>query len=77
MDAWGRTMIFTDWLHRTNEIMVKNYSVTLTDLGAHDDERLESAWKQGETPLEFVVWFGEKYDLIHNEAGRGVVRPTE
>lgn len=73
----GTTMIFTDWLHRTNEIMVKNYSVTLADLGAHEDERLKSAWKEGETPLEYVEWFGEKYELIHNDAGRGVVRPTE
>lgn len=70
-------MIFTDWLLRTNEIMVTNYSVTLAGLGAHEDERLEAAWKEGEAPLEFVVWFGEKYDLTHNDAGRGVVRPTE
>lgn len=70
-------MIFADWLRRTNEIMVKNYSVTLENLGAHEDERLEAAWKRGDAPLEFVAWFGEKYDLIHIDAGRGVVTPIE
>jgi hypothetical protein len=70
-------MIFSDWLRRTNEIMVKNYSVTLADLGAHDDERLRTAWKEGDTPLEFVAWFGEKYDLTHEDEWRCVVKPTE
>lgn len=70
-------MIFDDWLRRMNEIMVKNYSITLADLGAHEDERLRAAWEEDETPLEYVEWFGEKYDLIHNDAWRGVVRPTE
>lgn len=70
-------MSFADWLHRTNQIMVKNYSVTLADLGAHEDSRLKAAWERGDTPLEFVVWFGEKYDLIHIDAGRGIVTPIE
>jgi hypothetical protein len=67
-------MTFEEWLRSANEIMIKNYSVTLTDLGAHDDERLSAAWGSGETPLEYVDWFGEKYDLIRNEVGR--VGPT-
>lgn len=32
-------MNFTEWARRVNEIMVKNYSVTLEVLGAHRDER--------------------------------------
>lgn len=70
-------MMFSDWLRAANEIMVKNYSVTLEGLGAHEDERLKAAWKQGETPLEYVAWFGEKYDLIHKDAGRGIATPIE
>jgi hypothetical protein len=57
--------------------MVKNYKVTLEDLGAHDDPRLGSSWSNGETPLEYVEWFAEKYDLIHNDAARGITKPRE
>lgn len=70
-------MICTEWLRRTNEIMVKNFSVTLEGLGAHEDERLKSAWRAGETPLDYVAWLCEKYDLIHNDAAQGIVRPAE
>jgi hypothetical protein len=69
-------MTFEQWLKTVDEVMLRNYSVTLRDLGAHDDERLERCWRHNDTPLEFVTWFGEKYDLIHNDVARGITRPS-
>lgn len=39
------------------------YGIDMNDAGL-DDERLRTHWSSGETPNEFVHWFGQKYDLI-------------
>ncbi|MGH7584121.1 MAG: hypothetical protein ACREL5_12930 [Gemmatimonadales bacterium] len=43
--------------------MKRRYGLTWDD-ACGVDERLIPALNAGETPAEFVAWWGEKYDLI-------------
>lgn len=38
------------------------YAISLDDAGI-DDEFLKPHWEEKEAPFEFVLWFGNKYDL--------------
>ena len=39
------------------------FCIDMSDAGA-DPEQIIRYWKSGQSPAEFVDWFGEKYDLI-------------
>lgn len=42
--------------------MLKLFGIDTSAAGI-EEERLEKAQANGQTPKEFVIWFGEKYDL--------------
>ena len=43
------------------------YVLTIDDAGI-DDELLRAHWEENEPPFEFVIWYGNKYDLDPKEA---------
>lgn len=43
--------------------MLEEFCINLSDAGADRADVLRY-WKFGESPADFVAWFGEKYDLI-------------
>jgi hypothetical protein len=47
--------------------MLDVYAITIDDSGFEDDD-LRSHWEDKESPFEFVLWFGNKYDLDPKEA---------
>jgi hypothetical protein len=51
------------WRRATDAAMSNIYGIDTDDAGL-DDEWLKNHWSAGETPEEFVEWFGRKYDLI-------------
>jgi hypothetical protein len=61
------------WLAEVNQLMLKQYCITLEDGGCSKEDELRYAQQalEGaengspicETPQEFVDWYGEKYDL--------------
>lgn len=49
---------------QVNVELKRLYGVTWEDLGEEsDDPRLAFAYDDKESPKEFALWYGEKYDL--------------
>jgi hypothetical protein len=42
--------------------MLDRYAINLDDSGL-DDSYIDGHWRDGESPKEFVSWFGTKFDL--------------
>lgn len=53
---------FHIWRRSINRLLRVNYAITADDAGL-DTQQMQCYWKTGQTPNEFVHWFGEKYDL--------------
>ena len=53
---------FEKWRKASDAFMSKIYGIDTGDAGL-DDEWLKSHWSSGDTPQNFVEWFGRKYDL--------------
>lgn len=51
------------WAVEVNWLMQEQFCIDLSDAGADRSDGLRY-WKSGESPADFIVWFGEKYDLI-------------
>jgi len=65
----GRDMTtFEQWAHDVDALCVKHLSCTWVDL-AGDREPLERSFAAGETPLQFVEWWAEKYGLVWEGGG--------
>lgn len=54
------------WIATASDLLTKHWCITPADAGLTEAE-LVRAWRDGETPLEFVTWFAENYDLIRYE----------
>jgi hypothetical protein len=62
-DGWEWTEInFITWRVAVNRRLKNIYVIDLDEAGV-DDEFLKSHWEEKEPPSEFVLWFGNKYDL--------------
>jgi hypothetical protein len=62
-DGWTWTeATFANWRTAADRRLKEIYSITLEDTGV-DDEFLQTHWKDKEPPFEFVLWYGNKYDL--------------
>jgi hypothetical protein len=60
---------FTKWRKAADVLMSNIYGINTDDAGL-DDEWLKSHWRTGDSPKDFVDWFGQKHDLISKrEAG--------
>ena len=53
---------FDQWARDVDALCVKHLCCTWADL-AGDPEPLERGFASGETPMQFVQWLTEKYDL--------------
>jgi hypothetical protein len=62
-DGWVWTdMSLARWRGWVNLRFRTIYGITINDAGI-DDDLLKSHWEDKEPPFEFVLWFGNKYDL--------------
>lgn len=69
------TMGFDEWAQRVDALCRTHLACSWDDL-AGDREPLERGFEWGQTPLEFVQWLTEKFDLIWiDEPVRRVRRP--
>lgn len=57
---------FIQWANSVDRILQPEYAITIEDIGI-SESTLGKIWKSGETPAEYVRWFGQKYDLISRD----------
>lgn len=58
---------FAEWRRAVDQRLEEIYAITIEDAGV-DDEFLRTHWEGKEPPFEFVLWYGDKYDLDPKEA---------
>lgn len=61
-----------DWTRRVDALCREHLACDWHDLSG-DHEPLESGYEAGQTPMEFVRWFAEKYDLTWTDSDGRVV----
>ena len=62
-DGWEWTgTSFAKWRLAVNRRLKRIYAIGINDAGIGDDV-LKAHWEEKEPPFEFVLWFGNKYDL--------------
>jgi phage-related protein len=62
-DEWAWTDVdFEGWRGAVDRRMLEVYAISIEDSG-FDDDVLRYHWEEKESPFEFVLWFGNKYDL--------------
>lgn len=59
----GAAIVLQDYERAVTFHMLEEYGITWRD-ACGDAWPLEAAIARGESPEDFVQWFGEKYDLI-------------
>ena len=52
---------FEDWKKELEKCLLERYCLPITEI---DEDSLSTAYEEGETPQEFVEWYGNKYDLL-------------
>jgi hypothetical protein len=58
---------FAEWRRAVDQQLEKIFAITIEDAGV-DDDFLRAHWEGKESPFEFVLWYGNKYDLDPREA---------
>ena len=53
---------YDEWCGEVDERLRRIYCTSLEDAGLDEDYLLRH-WQSDEAPLEFVEWYGNKYDL--------------
>jgi hypothetical protein len=59
---------FNDWKQRVDELCLRHLACSWHDL-CGDMPPLQQAFEDGESPIGFVCWWAEKFDLQWREAG--------
>lgn len=59
-----------EWAKDVDRIMLDEFCINLSDAGADRADVLRY-WKSGQSPADFVDWFGEKYGLLRFELRYG------
>ncbi len=54
---------YRDWRKAINERLSEIYCITAEDAGFVEEYLVSQHWQSNEKPLEFVEWFGNKFDL--------------
>jgi hypothetical protein len=62
MESSKTSMSYRDWRSAVDEHLSAIHCITIEDAG-FDEEYLIKHWESGEAALEFVEWYGNKYDL--------------
>lgn len=55
-------MAFSDWCAAAEARLKRRYAIDLVDAG-FDPDHLRAAWRENETPEEFVERIAQAYDL--------------
>lgn len=63
----AREQSFDAWARAVNGLCLHHFCCSWDDL-CGEREVLERAYVSAETPLQFVTWFGKKYDLTWAES---------
>ena len=67
-DGWSWAEIgFTEWRRAVDQQLGEIYAITIEDAGIND-KSWGAHWEEREWPFEFVLWYGNKYDLDPKEA---------
>jgi len=62
-DGWSWSEIeFAEWRRAVDRRLEEIYAITIEDADV-DDDFLKAHWEDTEPPFEFVLWYGNKYDL--------------
>jgi hypothetical protein len=56
-----KEITFEDWKKELEKCLLERYCLPITEI---DEDSLSTAYEEGETPQEFVEWYGNKYDLL-------------
>lgn len=59
------------WTAAVDQLMRRDWQIGVDDAGI-DEKQLADHWRDGQTPVAFVEWFAEKYDLIRFERSPAV-----
>lgn len=62
MSAQSHAMTFDEWAQAVDVLCLRHFCCSWDDL-CGDLGPLECAYVSAETPMQFVEWFGEKFDL--------------
>jgi hypothetical protein len=62
MESSKTTRSYPDWRDAVDEQLHQIYCITIEDAG-FDEEYLTNHWQSNEAPIDFVEWFGSKYNL--------------
>jgi hypothetical protein len=62
MEASTTSKSYGDWRDSVNQSLHRIYCITIADAGI-EEQFLINYWQSNETPVEFVAWFGNKFDL--------------
>jgi hypothetical protein len=62
MNASTTDKSYRDWRHAVDKRLHQIYCITIDDAGINE-EYLIDHWQSNEAPLDFVEWFGNKFDL--------------
>lgn len=62
MDSSTTGMSYSDWRAAVDKQLSAIHCITIEDAG-FDDEYMIKHWESKESALEFVEWYGKKYDL--------------
>ncbi|MDI1264927.1 MAG: hypothetical protein PS018_16875 [bacterium] len=62
MEASTKRDSYDDWRNAVDKHLSEIYCITIEDAGL-DEEYLVRYWQADEAALEFVDWYGDKYDL--------------
>jgi len=68
MDQAANSMTFDEWAQTVDALCIRHFACSWDDL-AGDLEPLQSSFKSGETPRQFVEWLARKFDLIWADSG--------
>lgn len=60
-------MTFEEWVAQADAICMSRLACSWSDL-CGESEPLRAAFDAGENPVQFVLWWAEKYDLMWIDA---------
>jgi hypothetical protein len=76
MEASPPTKSYRDWRDAVDMHLHRIYCITIEDAGFGEDYLMDH-WQSNEAPVEFVEWFGNKYDLTpRSDIEWGIARPS-
>lgn len=54
------------WIAEVDRTLRREWRISAADAGLSNED-LKRHWTDGRSPIDFVEWFAEKYDLIRFE----------